>query len=331
MAGDGGTADSRRGARVVFMGTPDFAVPSLRRLVESHSDGIVEVVGVVTRPDKPVGRGRQLVYSPVKQFALDAGVPALQPGPLRRPEAQALLAELAPDVIVVAAFGQILPPDVLALPRHGCLNVHASLLPRWRGASPIAAAIREGDAETGVTIMLMDAGLDTGPSLARRATPIGAEETTGALTDRLATLGADLLIETLPAWLAGRLTPEPQDVTSATMTRPLAKADGKVDWSRPAVELARLARAVTPWPGAFTTWDGKLLKTPEVAAISRENDLAPGTCYPLAAGHPQGALACACGDGALLLKVVQLEGKRAVPGADALRGYPALAHAILGR
>lgn len=322
------TSGAPRPTRVVFMGTPEFAVPSLRALALGGE--ALAVVGVVTRPDKPVGRGRQLVYSPVKQFALEVGLPVYQPGPLRRPEAQAALRDLSPDVIVVAAFGQILPRETLDLPRQGCLNVHASLLPRWRGASPIAAAIREGDEQTGVTIMLMDEGLDTGAIVSTQATPINAEETTGALTERLATLGADLLLATLPDWLAGRITPTPQDDAQATMTRPLRKEDGRLDWRLSAVTLARLARSVTPWPGAFTTWQGKQLKLLEVTPIARDRALPPGTCYPLAQGDSRGALACACGDGALALKVVQLEGKRAVPSADALRGYPALAHATLG-
>jgi len=328
MAIDAEAEQTSRPTRVAFMGTPEFAVPSLRALAQSGP--ALEVVGVVTRPDKPVGRGRQLVYSPVKQFALEAGLPVYQPGPLRRPEAQAALRELSPDLIVVAAFGQILPSETLDLPARGCLNVHASLLPRWRGASPIAAAIREGDEQTGVTIMLMDEGLDTGAIVSARATSIGAEETTGALTTRLATLGADLLLETLPDWLAGRITPMAQEEARATMTRPLRKEDGRLDWRSPADALARLTRSVTPWPGAFTTWQGKQLKLLEVTPIAQDEPLAPGTCYALPTGDARGALACACGDGALALKVIQLEGKRAVPSADALRGYPALAHATLG-
>lgn len=323
-----------RPVRVIFMGTPEFAVPSLRALAHvalGHGDADwLEIVSVVTRPDKPAGRGRQVVYSPVKQFALDAGLPIYQPGPLRRPEVQAALRELAPDIILVAAFGQLLPQETLDLPAHGCLNVHASLLPRWRGASPIAGAIRAGDAETGVTIMRMDIGLDTGDIVSARATPIGVDETTGALTDRLATLGAELLMDTLPDWLARRITPQPQDEALATSTRPLRKEDGRLDWRLSATELSRLVRSVTPWPGAFTTWEGKLLKTLKVTPIARDTDVPPGHCYPLPHGDPRGALACACGEGALALNVIQLEGKRAVPAADALRGYPALAHATLG-
>lgn len=328
MARDERTSAGAARARVIFMGTPEFAVPSLRALVAAPE--MLDVVAVVTRPDKPVGRGRQLVDTPVKRFALGAGLRVLQPGPLRRAEAQEELRAVAPDLIIVAAFGQILPREVLDLPAHGCLNVHASLLPRWRGASPIAAAISTGDAQTGVTIMRMEEGLDTGAIVAARATPIDPDETTGELTARLAELGAILLRDTLPAWLAGVITLTPQDEARATMTRPLKKEDGRLDWRRPASELARQVRAMSPWPGAFTTWQGKLLKTPDVMAIERDAAVAPGTCYPLTAGDARGALACACGEGALVLRVIQLEGKRAVSGADALRGYPALARATLG-
>ena len=321
--------------RIVFMGTPDFAVPSLQALVENAQVRDVwpaglKLVGVVTRPDKPVGRGLQTVYSPVKQYAMQAGLSVLQMRSLRWPETQQTLRELEPDLIIVAAFGQILPREVLEMPAHGCLNAHASLLPRWRGAAPIAAAIRAGDAETGVTIMRMEEGLDTGAIVSARATLIGDGETTGGLAARLARLAAELLLETLPNWLGGDITPIPQDEAEATMTRPLRKEDGRLDFQQPAAELARQARSVTPWPGAFTTWQGKLLKIHAAEPITREQALAPGTCYPLAAGDARGALACACGEGALALKVIQLEGKRPVPSADALRGYPALAHATLG-
>ncbi len=315
--------------RVLFMGTPDFAVPSLAALAGQATAGLW-LVGVVTRPDKPAGRGRQVAHSPVKQFAVERGIPVFQPGPLRRPEALESLRELAPDLIVVAAFGQILPPDVLALPGHGCLNVHASLLPRWRGASPINAAILAGDAGTGVTIMLMDAGLDTGPILAQRATPIGAEETAGELSDRLAQLGAALLVETIPHWLAGEVAPQPQDEARATVTRLLRKEDGRLDWARPAGEIARQVRAFTPWPGAFTTWNGRTLKVLRAHAIAAPDNLLPGTCF--APSDPAaGTLACVCGQGALALEVIQLEGKRALPVDEVLRGYPALATATLGK
>jgi len=316
--------------RALFMGTPDFAVPPLAALCESCAPGRIwpgglDLVGVVTRPDKPAGRGRQVVDSPVKRYAREQGIPVHQPGPLRRPEAFAEIKALAPDVIVVAAFGQILPADVLRLPGFGCLNVHASLLPRHRGAAPIQAAILDGDAETGVTIMLMDEGLDTGPMLARRATSIAPDETAGMLADRLAHLGAELLIETLPRWLAGGVSPEAQDTTGATLTRPIAKQQGRLDWARSAEELARRVRAYTPWPGAYTTWEGRTVKIARARAVP--DDAAgrpPGTCY-LAGG---GDLRCACGQGALALEVIQLEGRRALPVADALRGQPRLANAV---
>jgi methionyl-tRNA formyltransferase len=323
--------------RVIFMGTPEFAVPSLRLLVERATPGDLapdglQIVGVMTRVDKPSGRGRQVVHSPVKQVALEAGLPVYQPGPLRRPESLALLTSLAPDLIVVAAFGQILPSEVIHLPARGCLNIHASLLPRHRGAAPIAAAILASDAETGVTIMQMDEGLDTGPILTTRATPIGPEETAGELTARLAGIGAALLGETLPGWLAGAITPIPQDESRATMTRLLRKEDGLLDWTQPADLLARQVRACTPWPGAYTFWNGQQLKVmrahvvdPGVAGAERR----PGECFLLPGTQP--TLAVACGAGALALAVVQLQGKRAMPVDDLLRGYPALATARFQR
>jgi methionyl-tRNA formyltransferase len=352
--------------RVLFMGTPGFAVPALRALVEHAPPGRLwasglDLVGVLTRVDKPSGRGRHVVVSPVKQYAIEQRLPVYQPGSLRSPEALALLRGLAPDLIVVAAFGQILPPEVLRLPQHGCLNVHASLLPRWRGASPIAAAILAGDAETGVTIMKMDQGLDTGPILAQRATPIGPRETTGELSERLAVIGADLLVETLPLWLAKGIAPQPQDESRATMTHPLHKEDGRLDWRLPAEQLARQVRAYTPAPGAFTTWNGlhlkvlraSVLEEPEPSAAAEPEGAsgssagrAPGTSFVVGAGHyageregpegreerraTQGMLACACGQGALALEVVQLQGKRAMSSPELLRGYPALATATLG-
>lgn len=327
--------DSDQPARVLFMGTPDFAVPCLRALAESAAPGAVwpaglRIVGVVTRPDRPSGRGQRLAYSPVKSYALDSGLHVVQPGSLRRPEARQALADLTPSVIIVAAFGQILPREILELPARGCLNVHASLLPRWRGASPVAAAIRAGDLETGVTIMRMDEGLDTGDIVVSRATPIATDETTGMLTERLARLGAELLIETLPRWLSAQLPTTPQNGALATMTRPLRKEDGSLDWTQAAESLARQARAMAPWPGAYTTWNGKMLKVLDVVAIPRTAALPPGACFILPPSSPDGPLACACGEGALALRVIQLEGKRASASADILRGHPALGSATLG-
>ncbi|HEU5441778.1 MAG TPA: methionyl-tRNA formyltransferase [Ktedonobacterales bacterium] len=321
--------------RVLFMGTPDFAVPSLRALVQNAARGRVwhaglDLVGVVTRPDKPAGRGRQVAVSPVKRVAQELGLPVLQPGPLRRPEALAQLRATRPDLIVVAAFGQILPPEALALPRFGCLNVHASLLPRHRGASPIHAAILEGDAETGVSIMLMDEGLDTGPVLAQVATPIAPDETAGEVFDRLAEMGARALLGTLPLWIAGGITPEAQDARLATLTRPLTKEQGRLDWSQPAERLARQVRAFQPWPGAFTTWNGKRLQIERAHAVGMPAGAhAPGECF-VAVEDGAARLCVGTGQGALALEVIQLEGRRALPIADVLRGHPELATATLG-
>ncbi|MBF6592056.1 MAG: methionyl-tRNA formyltransferase [Ktedonobacterales bacterium] len=319
--------------RVVFMGTPDFAVPTLRTLVEHAPPGLLwagglDIVGVITRPDKPSGRGRQTTLSPIKQFALECGVPVHQPGSLRQPETLRLLRVLAPDVIIVVAFGQILPPDVLDLPKYGCLNVHGSLLPRFRGASPVAGAILAGDHETGTSIILMDEGLDTGPVLARKAIAIQPGETAGELADRLAVLGATLLARTLPRWLARGIAPEAQDESQATMTQLLRKEDGRLDWHQPAERLERAVCAYTPWPGAFTTWDGQQLKVLRAHALEDAQGHAPGECFVVMDGH-EAVLAVACEQSALALEVIQLEGKRALPSHEVLRGHPTLASATL--
>ena len=215
---------------------------------------------MVTQPDRPVGRSARAAPPPVKALAQEHGLPVLQPPSLRRPAALAALTRLRPEVGIVAAYGAILRPDVLDLPPRGYLNVHASLLPRWRGAWPVGAAILAGDAETGATIMRLDAGMDTGPILARRPTPIRPQDTTASLQERLATLGAELLVEVLPAYLAGRLVPEPQDDRAATYSQMVRKEDGRLDWSRPASELERRVRAMQPWPGAWTVWGDKTLR-----------------------------------------------------------------------
>ncbi len=321
--------------RVLFMGTPEFAVPSLHLLADRSPRGRLwaeglDIAGVVTRPDKPAGRGRQIISSPVKQYAAERGIPVYQPGSLRKPESLKLLRDLAPDVIIVVAFGQILPKEVLELPPHCCLNVHASLLPRHRGASPIASAILDGDSETGVTIMQMDEGLDTGPIISQHAIPIRPDDTTGTLSTRLADIGARLLVETLPYWLAEGIECREQDEHHATKTNLLTKEDGRLDWTQPAVVLDRRVRAVTPWPGAFTTWDRRLVKIQrahplEVPSAGR----APGQCFVTGEGNSR-TLAVVCGQGVIALDVIQLEGKRAMPAADAMRGHPALAEATFG-
>jgi methionyl-tRNA formyltransferase len=320
--------------RAIFMGTPDFAVPSLLALADLPG---CEVVGVVTRQDKPAGRGTTPQPPPVKVAALTRGLPVLQPGSLRKPGAQQQLAALAPEVIAVAAFGQILPQAVLDLPRYGCLNVHASLLPNYRGASPITAAILAGDAETGVTIMQMDAGLDTGAIIAQEAVPIAPDDTTATLTAKLAARGAALLARTLPQWVAGQITPRPQDDTQATLTHLIRKEDGIITWQDDAAAIARRVRAFTPWPGTQTTWRGQPLKiiaahplaTADNAPANLDVAAAPGTVVTWGRGAAQ-RLAVICGQhSALVLDVLQLPGKRAAAAADVARGQPALIGAQL--
>ncbi len=292
--------------RVVFMGTPEFAVPSLAALLAAGH----EVTGVLTRADQPAGRGQQVEMSPVKRLALQHSLIIQQPRTLRSAEAQAELAALAPDVIVVAAYGLILPQAVLDLPRFGCVNVHGSLLPRHRGAAPIAAAILAGDTEAGVSIMLMDAGVDTGPVLSTAALPIAVDDTTGTLTHRLAALGADLLIATLPAYLRGDIPPQPQDETGATYAPRINKEDGQIDWTEPADLIARRVRAYQPWPSAYTTWNGQMLKVLRSrAAGERPSDAGAGTVI----AGPRGAAGVVTSRGVLWLEEVQLAGKRALP------------------
>ena len=309
-------------ARVVFMGTPDFAVPALQALAAQH-----HVAAVVTQPDRRGGRGRrQLIPPPVKVAAQEAGLSVIQTNTLRTPEMVQRLADLSPEVIVVAAFGQILRPNVLQIPPHGCLNVHASLLPKYRGASPVAAAILEGEEETGVTIMLMDEGMDTGPILAQRAIPIAPQDTTETLTERLAHLGADLLMETLPRWLQGGITPQPQDEGAARYCRPVDKNDGCIDWSQPAERIARMVRAFDPWPGAYTFCQGRRLKVLGARALpSWSGEARPGQVIEL----PQGP-AVATGQGALLLEDVQPAGKRAMTCEAFLCGQQDVVGVCLG-
>ncbi|MEZ4767365.1 MAG: methionyl-tRNA formyltransferase [Caldilineales bacterium] len=308
--------------RAIFMGTPEFSVPSLTAVIEGGYD----VAAVVTQPDRPSGRGRKLEMSPVKQAALAHGIPVMQPRSLRDPEAVAALAELAPDVIVVAAFGQILRSEVLDLPPHGCINVHASLLPRWRGAAPVQAAILAGDHVTGSTIMRMDAGMDTGPILAQAALLIDPVDTGESLTRRLAEQGAGLLAETLPRWLAGEITPQAQDPALATLCRPLRKEQGVIDWTQPAIQIERAVRAFNPWPAATTTWNGTGLKVLEATA---EPDVATD--------RPPGSIVAdndrvlvSTGDGLLRLERVQLAGRSAMAVSDFLRGQPGFVGARLG-
>ncbi len=315
---------------IVFMGTPAFAVPALRHLASDR----YEIAAVYTQPDRPAGRGRRLTPPPVKQAALELGLSVRQPESLRDPQAQAELAALAPQVIVVVAYGQLLPQAVLDIPPRGVLNVHPSLLPRHRGASPIPAAILAGDRETGVTVMLMDAGMDTGPLLAQRALPIEATDTAGTLSDRLSRLAADLVAATLPDWLAGRMEPVPQDESRATKAPLLRKEHGAIDWSLPAEELCRHVRAYNPRPGAFTTLDGELLYIWEAWPLDYDAGLPPGTVVELSHAHAgqlpagsEGAFGVQTGRGVLAVLVAQRAGRRALPAGEFARG----AHGLFGR
>jgi len=297
--------------RVVFAGTPEFAVPCLQRLFAAPG----EVVAVYTQPDRPAGRGRQLMPSPVKQAALAAGIEVRQPDTLRGPEVQHALRELRPDLMVVVAYGLILPRKVLAIPRHGCWNVHASLLPRWRGAAPIQRAIEAGDAETGVCLMQMEAGLDTGPVLLRRATPIGPAETAGELHDRLAQLGAELLGEGLDLLCAGRLpASQPQPAEGVTYAHKLEKHEARLDFGQSAEALARRVRAFSPWPVAEGMIDGERLRIHRAVALPGKVSAAPGDVVE----RSRDGLDIACGDGVLRLTCVQREGGRPLPIADFL-------------
>lgn len=296
-------------SRVVFMGTPQFSVPALEGLAKE-----CDIVSVVSQPDRRSGRGRQLRSPPVKEAALRLGLPVWQPRTLRTPEAVAHLQELAPDVIVVAAYGQILRSEVLEIPPRGCVNVHASLLPQYRGAEPVAAVILNGEAKTGITIMLVDRGMDTGPILSQRSIAIASDETRASLTQKLAHLGAELLLETLPRWLGGQIKPQPQDETLASHTALLKKDDGKIDWARPAVVIERMIRAYTPWPSTYTHWRGQALRVLRARPLDRpEGEV--GNVIQTTEGV--GVIA---GEGALLLEEVQLAGKRAMSAADFVRG-----------
>lgn len=340
--------------RIVFMGTPAFAVPSLDALlgaVDADGARAYDVVAVFTQPDRPAGRGRTVAAPPVKQRAIEAGVPLiLQPSSLRRgpaaADALAALAALAPDLVVVAAYGLLLPPTILDGPPFGALNVHASLLPRWRGAAPIQHAILAGDAETGVTIMRMDAGLDTGPMIATAATAIGVRETAGELTERLAALGAALLVDTLPAWFAGTAIAAPQDDGAATHAPRLTREDGRLDAAEGALRLERRVRAMHPWPGAWLTMpDGAVLKVLAADVVAGSagpatevTAPATGAIVPATPSSPptQRAAVGVVGtlvnlegwpvlltpDGALRLRTVQPAGKRPMDGDAFLRGRP---------
>jgi methionyl-tRNA formyltransferase len=290
------------------MGSPDFAVPSLVELAMRFP-----VVGVVTQPDRPAGRGGTLRPPAVKDAALRLGLPVMQPERLRQPEALDLLRSWAPDVIVVAAFGQILRPSILDLPQYGCINIHGSLLPRWRGAAPIQAAILAGDAETGITIMKMDPGVDTGPVLSQRYIPISPDDTAGTLFSKLAPLGAAVLLDTLPHYLSGEIKPQIQSEVGITYAPMLKKEDGLLDFTQPAAALARRVRAYSPWPGAYFLDNGNSLKVQKVSTAAGKAD--PGK-HLVHDGNP----AVGTGEGILILEEVQPAGKKPMPGKAFLAG-----------
>lgn len=305
------------------MGTPSFAVAALTALADSEHD----VTAVYTRPDRPKGRGQALEASSVKRAALSLGLKVAQPKSLKGEEAAAELAALKPDAIVVSAYGQILPPAVLAIPRYGVLNIHPSLLPRHRGASPVAAAILAGDEFAGVSIMLLDAGLDTGPVLTRAIVPVSNWDTTATLTERLSQIGAQLLLDVL-AGFPGGLTPQPQNEAEATYSGVISKEEGKIDWGLPPEDIWRRVRAYQPWPGAYTNWQGKRLKIIEAIPLPAAEKLEAGQVVALTGS--QAAFGVAAGDGLLGVITLQLEGKRPTSAADFVRGQRQFAGSVLG-
>lgn len=298
--------------RIVFAGTPEFALPSLEACARSRH----ALIAVYTQPDRGAGRGRKPRPSPVKARALELGAPVLQPAKLDAP-AQAALAALQPDLMVVVAYGLILPPPVLALPRLGCVNVHASLLPRWRGAAPIQRAIEAGDARTGVSLMQMEAGLDTGPVLALRETAIGGDETGGDLHDRLARLGGELLAESLDALAAGRLAATKQDEGRASYARKLDKAEARIDWRESAASLARRIRAFNPWPVAHALLDGRAVRLWRAEALAQQTSATPGQV--VRAGRD--GIDIATGEGVLRVTELQWPGGRRLDAGAAVNGH----------
>lgn len=313
--------------RIAFAGTPEFAVSALRALVDSAHT----VVGVLTQPDRPSGRGRKVTASPVKQAALEMGFPVSQPVTLKTEEGRRDLAAWSPNVLIVVAYGLILPREVLALPRLGCINIHASLLPRWRGAAPIQRAILAGDAQTGITIMQMDAGLDTGPMLLQRQVAIRPDDTSGTLHDRLAALGAEALLESLAGASSGRVHVQPQPAEGVTYAAKIDKAEALIDWTRDALDIDRQIRAFNPWPVAETRFAGEPLRIHSASAYESKNDPKsletakidsperhPGTII----GIHEDAIHVQCGRGSLALTSVQRPGRRPISALDFAHSCP---------
>jgi len=306
------TASGAGGLRVAFAGSPEFAAQALDSILKAG----YAVPLVLTQPDRPAGRGMKLSPSAVKQLALAHGIEVDQPEKLRTDAQRARLAACAPDVLVVAAYGLLLPPAVLALPRLGCINIHASLLPRWRGAAPIHRAIEAGDAETGITIMQMDEGLDTGPMLLRRALPIAADDTTASLHDRLAALGGECIVEALGTLVAGGLAATPQPAEGVTYAAKIGRAEADIDWSRPAAEIERAMRAFDPFPGAVSTLRDTAIKCWKAQVVAGEGE--PGRVLAVEAD----GITIACGRDALRCTVLQRPGSKRLPAGEFLRGFP---------
>lgn len=309
--------------QIVFMGTPDFSVPVLEALAGSKH----QVIGAITQPDKPKGRGRSIVMTPVKEKALELGIPVYQPVKVRDPEFVQVLKNLNPDIIVVVAFGQILPKQVLDVPAFGCVNIHASLLPRYRGAAPIQWAVIDGEKESGVTTMMMDEGLDTGDMLEKASVVLSPDETGGSLHDKLSAMGAELILSTLSKIEDGTITRTPQTDENTCYARMLKKPMGDIDWTMDAVSIERLIRGLNPWPSAYTRWNQKTLKIWKAEALKDEYE---GTCGEVVY-RDKNAIYIKTGRGTLSLKELQPEGKKRMEVEAFLRGYPVEMHTVFER
>lgn len=309
--------------KIVFMGTPDFAVPTLEALVQ----GGHEVLAVVTQPDKPKGRGKAVLMTPVKEKALEYQIPVYQPVRIKKDEEFfEILKQLNPEAIVVTAFGQILPERILTLPKYGCFNVHASLLPKYRGAAPIQWAVINGDKESGVTTMQMDVGMDTGDMLEKIVVTLDPKETGGSLFDRLSTAGGELILSTLQKAEAGTLTPVKQPEEEATYAGMLTKALGQIDWTKDAAVIERLIRGLNPWPSAYTSYEGKTLKLWDADVVTEKSEAVPGTVVRV----EKDSFYVQTGSDLLKINELQLEGKKRMDSAAFLRGYPMTEGTVLG-
>jgi methionyl-tRNA formyltransferase len=301
--------------KIIFMGTPAFSVPALSALLEAK----MNVIAVYTQPDKQAGRGQRTVSSPVKELALSRGLNVLQPVSLKNEQAIQQIKALNPNVVVVAAYGKIIPESILNIPRLGFLNIHPSLLPRHRGATPIPSAILNGDNVTGVSIMLLDAGMDSGPVFKQNELTIADEDTACTLSEKLSHTGAELLLEVLPLWIEGKISPVPQDETRATYTSMLTKEDGRIDWNLGALEIWRKVRALQPWPGCYSTWKGKVIKIFQVTHVQWTKPVEAGRVITLST-QTGSSVGIGCGTGVLALNRLQMEGKKEMPVEEFIRG-----------